>query len=139
LTNYTKLTQDILEAWGKGDMDFMLNSLSEDMVLTEYQAPGVAMGGVWKGKDGFMGFLQALGQTLDFREFVPQQFIAQDNRVVIVGYEVMVARNTGVQYRNDWIHVWEYDKDKLAKIYAYNDTAAVATAIGVLQPAANPA
>jgi ketosteroid isomerase-like protein len=139
MSDYTQLTQDILMAWGKGDMDFMLNSLSDDMVLTEYQAPGVAMGGIWKGKDGFLGFLQALNQTLEFREFVPQQFIAQGSKVVIVGYEVMVARSTGTEYRNEWIHVWEYEGDKLARIYAYNDTAAVATAIGVLTPAAAPA
>src|SRR5512147_1145674 len=123
-----ELVQQTYQAYGQGDVAAMQVVMAEDFEWDSRYSAGVPLGGVWRGHDGLLEFLKTVGETVDVLAFEIQEFIAQDNKVVVLGFEESRAKSTGRTYHNDWVHVWTTQGGKIAGIRTYNDTAAVSAA-----------
>jgi uncharacterized protein len=122
------LVQQAYQAFGRGDVAAMLAAMSENFEWDSRYPAGVPIGGVWKGHDGVLSLLKTLGETEDVLSFAIQEFIAQGDKVVVLGVEEIRAKSTGRTYRNEWVHVWAVQNGRLARLRTYNDTAAVVAA-----------
>lgn len=123
-----EFVQQTYAAFGQGDIATVLNNLADDIVWESRYIPGVPLHGTFSGKDQIGSFFGKLGESLDVHEFVPQQFLAKDNTVVVLGYEQVTAKPTGNAYKNEWVHVWTLKDGKVAHVQASNNTAAAAAA-----------
>ena len=65
-----------------------------------------------------------LGQTYDFEQFEPREFVAQGDTVVVVGYERTRVKPTGRTFEQEWAHVYTLRNGKIAKGRFIEDTAA---------------
>jgi uncharacterized protein len=69
-----------------------------------------------------------LGETVEFQEFEPREFVAQDDTVVVLGFERNLIKPTGRTFEQEWAHVYLLRDGKIAKHRALEDTAAYVVA-----------
>jgi uncharacterized protein len=124
-----ELVQQTYQAFGRGDVAAMQSVMAEDFEWDSRYSAGVPLGGVWRGHDGLLDFLKAVGEAVNVLAFEIQEFIAQGDKVVALGFDESRAKSTGRTYHNDWVHVWTVRDGKIAGIRTYNDTAAAAAAL----------
>ncbi|MDX2244225.1 MAG: nuclear transport factor 2 family protein [Leptolyngbyaceae cyanobacterium bins.302] len=122
------IVQQTYAAFGQGDMATVMSNLAPEIVWHSRYVPGVPLHGTFNGKDEVLQFFASLGSALEVHDFAPQKFIAQDDTVVVLGYEQVVAKPTGKAYKNEWVHVWTLKDGKVATVQASNNTAAAAAA-----------
>lgn len=125
----TRFVQSAYEAFGRGDMPALAEVMADDI---EWVNPGDPdddpNAGTFKGKEAVLGWFGGLASTLDFTTFEPQEFIAQDDKVVALVYAEATVRDTGRALVNHEAHVWTFRDGKIARFQNYQDTAAVAAA-----------
>jgi len=123
-----ELVQHAYQSFGRGDVQAMLAVMSEDFEWDSRYPAGVPIAGVWRGHGGVLTMLKTLNETLDVLAFTVNEFIAQGDKVVVLGFDESRAKSTGRTYHNDWVHVWAVQNGKLNRVRTYNDTASALSA-----------
>lgn len=114
--------------FGEGNIEGVISGFSPDIKWESRYTPEVPLDGTWTGSDNVLKFFGLLDELLAVKAFVPEKFIAQDDTVVVLGYEEVKVKTNGAEYRNDWVQVWTLENGKVAHLRTYNDTATVAAA-----------
>ena len=118
------VVRQVYEALGRGDVPAVLELLSEDVEWV-YQGPStIPFAGTRHGRDGVGEFFSLLGETLEFEQFEPREFVAQDDRVVVVGFERNLIKSTGRTFEQEWVHDFTLKEGKVSKVRSFEDTAA---------------
>jgi ketosteroid isomerase-like protein len=123
-----RVVQSIFEAFGRGDVPGVLSHLSEDVT---WKAPGpevIPYFGDRRGHEGATEFFVQLGTTVDFEHFEPGAFVAEGERVVVLGRERGRVKRTGKTFDNEWALVFLFDGGKVTGFQCYENTAAIAEA-----------
>ena len=124
-----RTVQSIFEAFGRGDIPGVLEHVSEDV---KWKAPGPAVVtyfGDRRGHAGATEFFVQLGTAVDFQHFEPAAFVAEGDRVVVLGRERGLVRGTGKTFDNEWALVFTFDGGgKVTGFQCYENTAAIAEA-----------
>lgn len=123
-----RTVEAVFEAFGRGDVAAFLELLSEDIVWTIPMPPSVPYAGERRGREGVTKFLEALGGAVEFERFEPREFIAQGERVAVVGFERGRVRSSGRTFDNDWTLLFTVRGGKVTEFRGYEDTYAVARA-----------
>lgn len=116
------------EAFGRGDIETLLGLFAEDIEWTVPATPGAPFGGAIKGRDAVGSFFQSLAEAEDFQEFAEQDYIAQDDRVVVTGRSKAVVKATGRTVALEWVHLFTVEDGKVQKFVEFFDTAAASEA-----------
>lgn len=66
-----------------------------------------------------------IDREAEFEAFEPRTFMAQRDKVVVLGYEKVRSKRTSRTYENHWVHEFTLAGGKIVE---YCDTAAVAAA-----------
>jgi ketosteroid isomerase-like protein len=126
----TAVVQGVYEAFGRGDVPSILNSLADNV---EWGNPGpveiLPWAKVRHSRDEVVEFFQALGSELEFEKFEPREFIAQGDRVVALGYFKAKSRRTGKSMEENWAMEWTVKDGKITQYRAHDDTFALARAM----------
>jgi ketosteroid isomerase-like protein len=97
----------------------------------QWKVPAMAnvpFAGTWRGRQHVGEFFHKVAETQEQVEFAPEYFIAQDDKVVVLGRFVNHVKATGKQSRSDWAHVWTVQDGVITHMQEYVDTAAVSQA-----------
>lgn len=124
----TRLVQRAYQSIQAGDIQALLNSFAENI---EWQLPemeNVPFAGTWQGREGVGQFFSRVFEAQDVVQFEPQEYIAQGDKVVVLGRFLMRIKSTGRDFGSDWAHVWTVQDDKITRFYEYVDTAVVSRA-----------
>ena len=119
------------EAFGRGDIPALLDLLTDDVEWTLQGPSVIPFAGTRHGHEGVSEFFSVLGETLDFEQFEPREYVAQGDTVVVVGFERSLSRATGRTIEQEWAHVNTLRNGKIAKFRAFEDTGAY---VGALEP-----
>src|SRR4051812_45241234 len=65
----------------KGDIQGVLDMCTEDVEWTSADLPSVPFAGAFHGRSGVTDFFQKLGDAVEFLDYQPQTFIADDDKV----------------------------------------------------------
>jgi len=122
-----QLVKDGYAAFGRGDLPGLLSLLTEDVVW-DFPGDGLPMAGSYRGQDGVASFFEKLRQETDILEFQPREFLADGDRVVVVGWERMKIKSTGRGAEIDWVMSFTIRDGKIAAFRQYTDTKAIADA-----------
>lgn len=123
-----EVVQGVYAAYDRGDLAGVLARLSEDIVWANPYPPHVPLAGVFEGHAAFRRFVGAIRESTQSLAFEVREFIAQGDKVVVVGWERVIARPTGREYENPWVHVWTLRDGKGVRVQVHGDTAAVGAA-----------
>jgi len=118
-----KVVQDFYGALGKGDIPTVLSMITDD---AEWDMPHprnvVPFGGKWKGKEEVTKFFQVMHDTVQVKGFELQEFLADKNKVIVIGKMKGVAISTGKEYENDLVAVWTVENGKIKGMRDFMDT-----------------
>lgn len=118
----TDLIRGVYEAFAKGDIPSVLDTLASDIIWTE--AEGGPYGGVSIGPDQVLqNVFMKLGAEWDGFSAIPGEFIAEGNTVVVLGDYSASFKATGKSFQAPFAHVWKLQNGKAVSFQQYTDTA----------------
>ena len=122
--------QQLYEAFRQRDIPAVLNCFAEEVVLYGPAPAGVLpWGGMYRGREGVGQFFKVLGESLDIQLFEIRDFIAQGDKVIVLGYQRGRAKSTGKPYETHFAIALTLRDGKVAEYRSYNDTTALAAAL----------
>lgn len=102
----------------------MARYLAPDVVM--HQASSLPYGGQWRGHEGIRGFLAAMGNSWDGLWFDEQQFLSEDDRIVVYSSGKLRARRTGRILETSLLQWIRFSDGLIAEFRPYyHDTSAV--------------
>ena len=114
-------------AFGRGDISGLLELMAED-VEWEIPGTGLPLAGTYLGRDGVANFFQKLSAETEILDFQPREFIADGDRVLVVGFERTKLKATNRIVDLEWVMSFTVRNGKVAGYRQYYDTKAVADA-----------
>ena len=113
------------EAFGRGDVDVILESLALD-VQWEYhptgntaQDSGVPYMRFRKGKEQVPGFFEDMEKHYEIHAFEPQAFLEGDGFVAVVVKFELKVKATGKRIQDEEIHLFEFDHQGKVKAFRH--------------------
>lgn len=123
----TQIVKDFFAAIGDGDSDSLLALVTEDI---EWIIPGEGwpLAGTHRGHAGVADALAKASAALRTTYPKPPEFIAQGDRVIVVGIAMGTVRATGKPFKDEWVFDMTVRDGKVTRIQEYIDTQALARA-----------
>jgi len=122
-TNIKTIAQ-IYEAFGRGDVAAILDSVTDDVDWAAEAASAAAPWyGVRHGRDAVAEFFTAFGSTMEIEEFTPLTFAANETDVLTVVRCRARSRRTGKSTAMDLHHRFTFRDGKIAYYRGTEDTA----------------
>ncbi|MFM0618214.1 nuclear transport factor 2 family protein [Paraburkholderia nemoris] len=118
--------KDFFAAIGRGDRKGLLALAAEDI---EWIIPGEdwPLAGTRHGHSGLADLLETASKSIE-TSTEPREFIAQGDRVVVVGFARGTIKATNKTFEDNWIFAITVRDGKLTSIREYIDTQALARA-----------
>ncbi len=120
----TKIVQKTYELFKSGDISALLDMYSEDIDWQLPEVENLPFTGKRKGREAVADFFQSVNETQDVLAFNPQEFVAQGDKVVVLGDYSWQVKETGREYSSDFAHVVTVRDGKVIGFKEYMDTAA---------------
>jgi uncharacterized protein len=124
--NNVQTVKNFLAAMG-GDKQGVLALITEDV---EWTIPGAdwPLAGVHRGHAGVADVLSKASEEVETSFPQPPEFVAQGDRVFVIGIATGEIKATNKPFKDDWIFDITVRDGKVAKIREYIDTQAMARA-----------
>jgi uncharacterized protein len=122
-----QVVKDFFAAIDRGDNRGLLALCAEDI---EWIVPGEdwPLAGTHRGHAGLSEVLQKASEEIEMTYPKPPEFVAQGDRVLVVGVATGKMKATNKPFRDDWVFDMTVRNGKVAKIREYIDTQALARA-----------
>ena len=121
-----QIVKDFFAALGSGDKQGLLALSADDI---EWIIPGEdwPLAGTHRGHAGLADLLQKASEMLE-TSTEPLEFVAQGDRVLVVGFASGKILATNRTFEDDWVFAITVRNGKLTNIREYIDTLALARA-----------
>src|ERR1022692_351947 len=122
-----QIVKDFFAAMGSGDKQGLL-ALSAEAI--EWIIPGKdwPLGGTHRGHAGLAEVLQKASDEVEMTYPEPPEFVAQGDRVMVVGVATGKIKATNRAFKDNWVFAITVRNGKLTNIREYVDTQALARA-----------
>jgi ketosteroid isomerase-like protein len=109
-----QIVVDAYAAFGRGDIEAVIDSLAEDVVWTNHSFPASPTSGVFHGKDGVRDFFTVVADTLDISKFDVRTIVAEGDVVVVWVDYLATIRSNGKTIDGPLVHWMTLHNGKLA-------------------------
>jgi ketosteroid isomerase-like protein len=125
LTNNAKTVGKMYEAFGRGDIPYILSHLADNCKWIGTGEGALPQGGTYIGKDA-VNFFMKLNEAGEFNAFNPVSINnINDNEVVAFGNMTTTSRRTGKKVTSDWAMHWKFNNEgKAVYFHDFFNTAA---------------
>ena len=122
-----QIVKNFLAALGRRDKQDLLALVAKDI---EWIIPGEdwPLAGTHRGHAGLENLLQKAKETVETSFPEPPEFVAQGDRVLVVGFARGKIIATNKTFEDDWVFAIAVQNGKLTNIREYIDTQALARA-----------
>ena len=122
-----QIVKDFFAAMRSGDMQALLALSAEDI---EWIIPGEGwpLAGTYRGHAELATVLQKASEEIETTYPTPPEFVAQGDRVLVIGVATGKIKATNKPFKDDWVFDITVRNGKLTKIREYIDTQALARA-----------
>jgi uncharacterized protein len=122
-----QIVKDLFAAMGGGDKQGLLALSADDI---EWIIPGEnwPLAGTHRGHAGLADVLQKASAMLETSFPEPPEFVAQGERVLVVGVATGKIKATNKSFKDNWVFDITIRNGKVTKIREYIDTQALARA-----------
>jgi ketosteroid isomerase-like protein len=122
-----QIVKSFLAALGRRDKQDLLALSAEDI---EWIIPGEdwPLAGTHRGHAGLENLLQKADETVETSFPEPPEFVAQGDRVLVVGVATGKIKATNRAFNDDWVFAITVRDRKVTNIREYVDTQALARA-----------
>jgi uncharacterized protein len=118
-----RIVQEGYADFGRGDVQSLLGKFAEDI---EWVIPGSKnnpLAGTYKGHSRVGDFFKLLSDLTEISTFEPREFVAQGEKVVVLGRETGRVKSTGRTFQSEWAMAFTLRNGKIVRFQEYADTA----------------
>ncbi len=115
MTTALNTVKKVYDRFSKGDLDGVVELCSESIEWVVNGPSDLKKCRAFKGHNGVRQFFDILESIWEFNPFNPQQFVSQDNTVIVLGEETGKDKNTGKEFTNRWAHVFDVQDNKIVR------------------------
>ena len=122
-----QIVKDFFAAMGGYNKQDLLALVAEDI---EWIIPGEdwPLAGTHRGHAGLENLLQKANETVETSFPEPPEFVAQGDRVLVIGVATGKIKATNKAFKDEWVFDITVRDGKLTRIQEYIDTQALARA-----------
>src|ERR1700727_1738343 len=122
-----QIVKNFFAAMGSYNKQALLALVAEDI---EWIIPGEdwPLAGTHRGHAELSAVLQKASEEVEMTYPEPPEFVAQGDRVLVVGVATGKIKPTNKPFKDDWVFAITVQDGKLTKIQEYIDTQALARA-----------
>ena len=126
-----QIVKDAYAAFGRGDIQGLVALFAEDI---EWISPGegLPLAGTHRGLARVEGFFQRVSEMLEISFLEPREFVAQGDRVLVVGFSRGRVKATNRAFENNWVIAFTVRNGKVTNVREYIDTLALAQGFEML-------
>ena len=117
-------------ALGRGDMEGLSDTFETDIEFRGPNSSRIPGAGPHRGKEEVARLFIGMRDRWEGLVFSPDEFVEQDETVVVLGHMKGRAKATGTDVKVPFVHVWRMREGKVRRGQALTDTAVVADALG---------
>lgn len=123
-----KVTEDVFERFGAGDVDGILKHLASNVWIQFYGPNSIPYAGEYHGLREARSFFETVLTSVTIHVFEPEQFLCDQNLVTVTGHLHLTANATGVDFKSDFAHIITVEEGRWRRFRDFMDTAAAASA-----------
>ena len=120
------LVQQVYAAFGRGDLDGLLAMLDPQVSWRTPGPPDLPSAGLRHGVDAVREFFGILLNTFDITNFAPTDFLAEGEKVVVLGTSLERVKATGRAVEFRWVHIFTI---RNGRIVAFEEPADVSALV----------
>jgi uncharacterized protein len=125
-----KALKDAFVAFRNGDMDALFSIYDDDAEYISVGSPDVIpWSGTYKGHEQIRQYFARLNDGIEFQSFIDQEYIAQGNKLAILGHGRYKVRSTGIEFETNPQYIVTMRDGKITKLILLDDTAKIASAL----------
>ena len=113
----------IYDAFGKGDIPYIIDQLSDEVHWMAHIEPFVPWSGDRSGKTNVPSLFQAIDDSVDVLSFTPGDFVAEGDTVVSFGSFGCRVKATGKSATTAWVFVRKLRDGLVTSYEQFHDTA----------------
>jgi len=118
------LIQRVYAVHARGDFDGVVAECSPDI---EWHSGGSGEDfpafGPRKGRAAVREFFSIVSDSVEFSEFVPLEFYADKDKVIVLGMYTFRMKSGGPKVTSDWVHIFTIRDNQVARFREFLDTA----------------
>ena len=122
-----QVVKEFLAAIGSGDKQRLLGLVDENIVWI-IPGEGWPLAGTHRGRAGLADVFQKASEEIEMTYSEPPEFVAQGDRVLVVGVATGKIKATNKAFEDHWVFAITVRNGKLTNIREYIDTQALARA-----------
>lgn len=119
----SELVQQGYRLFSQGDIPGVLKLMSPNVVWASPKVENVPFSGSFTGPEGVGQFFGTLAGAIDILKFEPREFIAQGNKVVVLGEGRSRVKGQNEEFDDRWVDVLTVENGKITRYERYGDTA----------------
>lgn len=122
--NNVAIVQQAYTEFAAGNIAAIVEKCTDDVRWGSYENPAVPYAGMFNGKQGVKEFFSRLANAIDYTDFSPKEFFANDsgNAVFVRGYHAGKVKSTGKSFSHDWLMEFYFRDGKMCSFFAFVDT-----------------
>lgn len=120
------LVQQAYAAFGRGDLDGLIALLDPQVSWLTPGPPDLPTAGMRRGAAAVRDFFGILLNTFEITKFEPSDFLAQGDKVVVLGTSLERVKATGRSVDFRWVHVFTV---RNGRIVAFEEPADVSALV----------
>ena len=121
MNNAKAVVDKMFTAFGKGDVEKFIETVSEDTVWI-YHGTQVIPKGIFEGKEGARTFITNILAQTEIISFEPQQFICDGQMVVVLGQEHQRVKRSGKDLKQKWVQIYTIENDLISRMEEFATT-----------------
>ena|SRR2546428_13733723 len=124
----TAIAQQAYNNFKTGDIQALLSLMSDNITWELPEIEDVPIAGRRSGRDAVGEFFAMVARDQDVIEFEPREFVAQGDKVVVLGNYRWQVKDTNREFATDFVHIFTVRDGKIVAFREHFDTAVVAAA-----------
>jgi ketosteroid isomerase-like protein len=130
-----QVVQEAYRLFLNGDIRGVIERCDDNAEWTSPDSEYIPFAGSFHGKQGIADFFSRLDANAQTLRFEPREFVAEGDKVIVLGHATWQAKPTGRSFDTPFIHVFTMRDGKVTRFEAHADTAAGERAFRSDQPA----
>lgn len=123
-----QVVKQAFEDFVHGNITGIVNACADGVIFGGYRNPYIRPSGLYYGKEGVIEFFNLLDKNYMFAVFEPEEYITQDDRVIVLGHEAGTVKSTGKTFDLDWCMCFTIRNGKIQNYFGFEDTYELARA-----------
>lgn len=124
------LVRQAYAAFANHDLEHVLACMAPAITWEIPAVPNLCFTGRRQGREQVADYFRMNSELQETRALTPREFVAQGDKVVVLGHGAWTARATGRDFESDWVHVFTVAGGQITAFREFLDVHVAVEAFG---------